>query len=150
MGHPIVMGRKTFESIGRVLPGRQNIILSTRRDFVVPGAYVERDLEDAVESWADKTDEIFIIGGAQIYSLAFPRIERIYLTLIHSEIEGDAFFPEFAWEDFEEISREDHPAGGSESTAAQNPVGGSEVSYSFIVLDRKKPEFPPADQKTEQ
>jgi len=122
-GHPIVMGRKTFESIGRVLPHRENIIISRQMGYRVEGAQVVQSLEGALELCKGKTDEVFIIGGAEIYRLALSQTDRLYLTLIHQEIEGDAFFPEFARSEFTEVSREDH----------QDPI-----PYSFLVLDRRK------------
>jgi dihydrofolate reductase len=96
MGHPIVMGRKTFESIGKPLPGRTNIVVtrdaSYRRDGVVVVASPEAALAAAAD--AEGADEVFVIGGAEMYKLFLPQAERVYLTRVHGTFEGDAFFPE--------------------------------------------------------
>lgn len=92
MGHVIVMGRKTFESIGRPLPGRTTFVLS-RSPLEVPGVTVVADLNQVVP--ASKSQEIFICGGAQIYEQTLPRCSELYLTLVKREVEGDAFFPPF-------------------------------------------------------
>lgn len=120
-GHPIILGRKTFESIGKVLPDRENIILSRRRDFCVSGAVVLSSLDEALKYCVGKTDEAFVIGGAEIYRQALPILDRIYLTLIHQDFEGDAYFPEFPWSDFREVSREERL---------------EPVPFSFLVLER--------------
>jgi dihydrofolate reductase len=92
MGHPIIMGRKTFESIGRQLPGRMNIILTRQQEFQANGCCVAQTLEDALLVCAG-ADEVFICGGEGLYLLALPLAERIYLTVVHGECGGDAFFP---------------------------------------------------------
>lgn len=120
LGHPILMGRKTFESIGRVLPGRENLIISRQPDYRVKGARVFGAVQEAIDSCAE-TDELFIIGGAEIYRLTLDRVERLYLTLVHQQIQGDAFFPEFSFTDFREVQRDVHQQNG--------------LSYSFLVLD---------------
>jgi dihydrofolate reductase len=126
LGHPVIMGRKTFESIGRLLPGRENIIISRQSNFSVPGAIVFQRLEDALAHCEKSASEAFIIGGAEIYRLCIPFISRIYLTLVHSKIEGDTYFPEFPNAEFHEVQRE---AGNQEGP----------FPYSFIVLDRQSP-----------
>ena len=95
--HPIIMGRKNHESIGRVLPGRPNIVITRDQDFKVEGALVVHSLSEATEE-AKKLDqeEIFIIGGGQVYAEAFPLLNRIYLTKIHQDIDGDIFFPDYS------------------------------------------------------
>lgn len=95
MGAPIIMGRKTFESIGRALPGRRNIVVSK--------SYSHPDVE--VVGAIPQVDGAFIIGGAQIYNLALPQVDTIYCTRVHTEIDGDTFFPEFE-QDFEKVSSE--------------------------------------------
>jgi dihydrofolate reductase len=92
MGKPIVMGRITFESIGRPLPGRQNIVITRQEGFVAGGCDVVRSTAEAVEAAAG-ADEIMVIGGSQIYAAFLPIADRIYLTRVHTEVEGDAFFP---------------------------------------------------------
>ncbi len=105
-GHPVVMGRKTFESIGRVLPNRENVIVSRRFGLAVPGATVVGSLEEALGRFGAQ-QEIFVIGGAEIYRQALPQAGRLYLTLIGHDVEGDAFFPEWAASDFREVFREE-------------------------------------------
>ena len=124
-GHPVIMGRKTYESIGRVLPHRDNIIVSRQVGLAIPGAQVVLSLEKAFQLCQGKTDEIFVIGGAQIYEAAYPFIQRLYLTLIQKEMEGDTFFPVFNPSDFTEVSREERTEEG------EHPF-----SYTFLVLDR--------------
>lgn len=100
MGHPVIMGRKTFESIlrilGKPLPGRTNIVITRDTDYAPPGAIVSHSLEEAITKAQEiDREEIFIGGGAQIYEQALPRIDRLYLTLVDDEKEGDAFFPPY-------------------------------------------------------
>lgn len=93
-GHPIIMGRKTFESIGRVLPGRTNLIITRNRDYRVEGAVTCGSFSEAIE-WAERapgSDEVFVIGGGEIFKEVLPRVGRIYLTVVHWPFEGDVFF----------------------------------------------------------
>lgn len=92
MGKPIVMGRKTFESIGRPLPGRTTIVVSRQAGLQIPGCVVADSIDAAIRA-ADGTPEIMLVGGAQLYSEALPRVNRIYLTRIHADVEGDTLFP---------------------------------------------------------
>ncbi len=96
MGHPIIMGRKTFDSLGRPLPGRTNIVLTRNPGFKHAGVHVARSLEDAVHfaETQEGGDEQFVIGGETIYRVALPLAKRLYLTLIHKKIAGDTYFPE--------------------------------------------------------
>src|SRR3989338_7621685 len=105
MGHPIIMGRKTFESIGRVLPGRKNIIITRDGNYKVAGAEVVNSLEEAlIQAKSGNTDEIFIIGGGQIFEQALSLTDRLYLTLVKGDFKADTFFPDYS--DFKkEISR---------------------------------------------
>lgn len=96
MGKPIVMGRKTFESIGRPLPGRKNIVVSRRADYSADGVVVVHSLDEALEAAGDVA-EIMIIGGAQLYAAALPVAQRIYLTLVGKPVEGNTVFPEVDW-----------------------------------------------------
>lgn len=103
MGHPIIMGRKTFESIGHPLPGRENIVITRNKNYKAKGVTVVHSLQEAIK---DKNEECFIIGGAKIYELALPKANKIYLTLIHNKITGDAYFPHFNLEkDFKIIKK---------------------------------------------
>jgi dihydrofolate reductase len=108
LGHPIVMGRKTFESIGRILPKRTNIVITRDRDYRVEGAMVCSSLEEALR-WARQSpggEEIFVIGGAEVFRQAIPLATHIYLTEVHWPFEGDTFFPEFPEQEFAEAKRE--------------------------------------------
>lgn len=120
-GNPVIMGRKTYESIGKPLPGRQNIILSTQTDYKVEGALVFQGINQALayceNNFEDK--EVFIIGGEQIYTHGMKYVRKIYLTIVNQEFEGDAFFPEF--EGFKETSREER----------QEPI-----PHSYVIYER--------------
>ena len=96
MGHPIIMGRKTFESIGKVLPGRTNIVITRDKNFSFPDAVIVHSLEDATQK-AEGLDpkETFIIGGGEIYAQALAHADRLYLTVVESDIEGNVFFPAY-------------------------------------------------------
>lgn len=98
MGHTLIMGRRTHESIGRPLPGRSNIVLTRNTDFLAAGCTVVHSLEEALNTTAvQKDDEAFIFGGAELYKLALPQIDRLYLTLIDAtDAKAESFFPEFA------------------------------------------------------
>jgi dihydrofolate reductase len=112
MGKPIVMGRKTYESIGRPLPGRQNIVVTRNPDFVAEGCDVVSSVDAAIEAAGD-AEEIMIIGGSNIYEAFLPRAHRIYLTRVQADVEGDAFLPEFNSNDWQETSVEEHSADES-------------------------------------
>ncbi|OGJ60384.1 dihydrofolate reductase [Candidatus Peribacteria bacterium RIFCSPLOWO2_01_FULL_51_18] len=108
LGHTMIMGRKTFESIGHPLPGRRNIVVS-RKAQSIPGAETVGSLDEAFKkAEADKSAEVFVIGGGQIYSQALSEAERIYITRVHSEFAGDIFFPGISEKEWIEISREEH------------------------------------------
>ena len=128
-GHPIIMGRKTFESIGKPLPGRLNIVISRNRDLLISGATMVGSLDEAIsvansQAGDHFTGEIFVIGGAEIYKLALARADRLYLTLIDHVYPGDAYFPEWDLGRFKEIKRE------------QFPKDGDTPGFSFVVLER--------------
>jgi len=125
MGKPVVMGRKTFESIGRALPGRTNIVITQSRDYTAPGCLVVNTLDQALAAAGDG-GEIMIIGGATLYTACLSRATRIYLTRIHHDFPGDARFPDLDLKQWREIERRDCPADD------KNPY-----AYSFIVLERR-------------
>lgn len=106
MGHPLIMGRKTYESIGRPLPGRTNIILTRNVDYTAAGCLVVTSPEEALQvaKQSEGSEKIFIFGGAEIYSLFLPQTDTLMLTVVESTKEGTARFPEFS-EDFEESTR---------------------------------------------
>jgi dihydrofolate reductase len=112
MGKPIVMGRKTFESIGRALPGRQNIVITTQTDFAADGCDVVSSPEAAIAVAAD-AEEIMIIGGGEIYRLFLPLADRIYLTRVNVDLEGDTVIPPFGESDWLETAREEYSANES-------------------------------------
>lgn len=132
LGHPIVMGRKTFEAIGRVLPGRENLIVSRNPGLTVEGARVHGSLEAALES-LDPAAEVFLIGGAELYRQGLPRADRIELTLIHRDFEGDTFFPPIDPRLWRETARSAEPES--------NDAG---LTWSYVQLERvHSPERPP-------
>lgn len=106
MGCPIIMGRKTFESIGRVLPGRKNIIISRNSDLKIEGAEVYPSFEEMIKNC--DVEKAFIIGGAEIYKLSMPYVQEIYRTLVKSTFEADSFFPEIKPNEFELVWEEAH------------------------------------------
>ncbi len=122
MGKPILMGRKTWESIGKALPGRLNIVLTGQAGYQADGATVVHSIDDAI-SLCESADELMVIGGAGVYQAFLPRARKIYLTLIDEDFDGDTFFPELDEQKWREESREDHLAD------EKNPY-----DYSFRVL----------------
>jgi len=133
MGKPILMGRLTYESIGKPLPGRTNIVLTRNEAWSAEGVKTVCSLREAFQlaesiSEIDGQDEVMVIGGDQIYKTTLPEVDRIYLTKVHAEVKGDAFFPEVDWSEWKEVGREDFKAEGP------NPY-----DYSFLVLDRIAP-----------
>ena len=125
-GCPLIMGRKTHEAIGRVLPGRRNIVV-TRQTITYPGCDVVSTIEEAIKvAEQDTPREIFIFGGGEIYKAGLPFADRIYLTRIHTVTpDGDAFFPAIDWSEWKEVRNERHEAD------AEN-----EFSYSFLEYER--------------
>ena len=105
MGHPIIMGRKTYESIGRPLPGRRNIVLSSRPEFAPAGVEVVPSWEAAMER-VSAEDEVFVIGGRAVYRKALPDANRLYLTLVAGDVEGDTFFALRGGSDWKLVSEE--------------------------------------------
>jgi dihydrofolate reductase len=122
-GRTIIMGRKTFDSVGKPLPKRRNIVV-TRQDITIPGCEVVKSVEDAL-ALCKGEDEVFIGGGAEIYKLAMPLTNRIYLTIIHHTFEADTFFPEIDKAEWKEVKREDFAADEKNAWP-----------YSFITLER--------------
>ena len=109
MGKPIVMGRKTWDSIGRPLPGRQNIVITRQAGFVAEGCDVVASAGEAIAATAG-ANEVMVIGGSQVYSLFLPSAERLYLTRVHAEVAGDAFFPQINESQWELVNDEPHSA----------------------------------------
>lgn len=105
MGHVLVMGRKTFESIGRVLPGRTTIVVSRRRKSLGDGVLVVPGVEEAIERAAALDPEVFVVGGAQVYAVALPLADRLVLTHVDLAPEGDTYLPDVDWARWHETSR---------------------------------------------
>lgn len=128
MGHYIIMGRKTFESQKRPLPGRTSIVITRNKNYKAEGCIIVNSLEKAFEIGKEnKQEEVFILGGAEIYEIAIPFTDKIYLTEIKSTFEADTFFPNLNMEEWEEIKRSECPAD------EKNPY-----PYNFLELIRKK------------
>ncbi|MFM7016480.1 MAG: dihydrofolate reductase [Bacteroidota bacterium] len=104
-GHPVIMGRKTFESIGRLLPNRKNIIITRNSGYQIEGAHIFNSIESAVES-CQEDEEIFIIGGSEIYGQALTLAKKLYITELLHDFEGDAFFPQINYEEWDLVSEE--------------------------------------------
>jgi dihydrofolate reductase len=125
MGKPLIMGRKTFESIGRPLPGRRNIVVTRQPDYVAAGCEVVGSPEDALAAAAD-ADEVMVIGGAEVYTAFLPLAGRIYRTRVHARIDGDARFPALDERDWREVSRVERAADPS-----------NEFDVTFATLERR-------------
>ncbi|MES2625117.1 MAG: dihydrofolate reductase [Pseudomonadota bacterium] len=130
MGKPIIMGRNTYESIGKPLPGRENIVITRNPDYHVDGVHIVASVQEAIElcgqlTAPDHEAEIMVIGGQQIFEQTLPLADRIYLTELHTTMPGDVFFPRVPNDQFQEIGRENFPA------TPENPF-----TYSFLILER--------------
>ena len=126
MGHPIIMGRKTHESIGKPLPGRENIVVSANKNFSAPGCTLVPSLHAAIEA-CGKAEEIFFIGGNTLYQQALPLTERIYLTQVDCAVKGDTFFPALDMKTWREVASEARPADEKNAYACR-----------FVTLDKIK------------
>lgn len=109
MGKPIIMGRKTYESIGRALPGRQNIVITTQNKYAADGCDVVASVDEAIAVAGD-ADEVMVIGGGEIYRLFLPLADRIHMTRVDVDVAGDTGFPEISDEVWREVAREEHRA----------------------------------------
>lgn len=125
LGKPIIMGRKTWDSIGRPLPGRRNIVVTRQPGLELPGAAVVDSLSEALVAAGD-VPEVCIIGGAEIYRLALPLADTVHLTRVHAKVEADTFFPPLEPQQWDEVAREDHVADERHAHA-----------YSFVELRRR-------------
>lgn len=129
-GKPIIMGRKTFDSIGKPLPNRVNIVISRDTSYQAAGIKVVNSVEQALElaeaeCLVSGADEAVVIGGAEIYKVCLPYAERLYITFVHADVHGDAYFPDFDLSQYKELGRDDFSADGP------NPY-----DYSFAVFER--------------
>lgn len=125
MGKPVVMGRKTFASIGRPLPGRTNVVVTRDRAFRAAGITVVHSLDEALDACGDAA-EAMVIGGGEIYAAALPRARRIHLTEVHAEVDGDTHFPALDPAAWREVARESRPADERNAHAV-----------SFVTLERR-------------
>ena len=125
MGKPVIMGRKTHESLVRPLPGRRNIVVTRNPDLRPEGFEVCRNLDEALARCIEAAERV-VIGGASLYAEALPRTQRMYLTYVHAEIDGDVQFPAYDPADWREVSREDHEADQRHAHA-----------FSIVTLERR-------------
>jgi dihydrofolate reductase len=109
MGQALVMGRATFQSIGRPLPGRSNIVLTRNPDWAAEGVDIARSLEEAIDIAASRGQDVFIAGGAEVYRSALATADRLELTEVDAEPEGDTWFPSVEWSQWQEVGRRPHP-----------------------------------------
>ena len=130
LGSPVIMGRKTYDSIGRPLPGRRNVVVTRNPDWSAPGVETALSLEAAIALVAD-APKVFVIGGAQLYAQALPLANELVLTEVNADYEGDTFFPAWNKTAFTETSREVHHA-----PVPQGP-DGTGFDYAFVVYQRK-------------
>jgi dihydrofolate reductase len=128
MGHHMIMGRRTWDSLGKPLPGRIHVVVTRRDDFAPEGAVVVKSVEEAIE-FVEKSgdDEPFIAGGSEIFQLAMHRADRMYLTRVHAEVEGDTFFP-----DFDDVT-EWHLTDSEHCEADEK----NQYPYSFLTYERR-------------
>jgi len=125
IGKPVIMGLKTFESIGKPLPDRTNIVLSKEK-VEIPGCTAVHSIEEALQA-VGNAEEVMVIGGGSVYAQFLPKADRMYVTRVHAEVEGDTYFPVFNQNEWTEIERVNHEKD------EQHPY-----SFSFVTLERKK------------
>lgn len=125
LGKPVLMGRRTFDSLGRPLPGRENIVLTRDPGWSAQGCRVVHSLDEALAVAGDAA-EVMVIGGAEIYRVAWPRLERLELTEVHADVEGDTRLEGFDAAEWREVAREHHPADERHAFA-----------FSFVTLERQ-------------
>ncbi|MES9947958.1 MAG: type 3 dihydrofolate reductase [Candidatus Thiodiazotropha sp.] len=124
MGKPIIMGRRTWESLPGLLPGRRHIVVTARRDYRAVGCELVHSVDEALQV-AGEVPEVMIVGGGGLYRQMLPRANRLYLTRVAADVAGDAFFPEIDWSEWQEVSRDSHPADER-----------NQFAYTFVVLNR--------------
>lgn len=129
MGHHIVMGRRTYESIGKPLPGRINVVLTRSPSYAVPGCKIVHSFDEAVNIAREANEsELFVIGGGEVFDIALPIANKLYLTIVNASLPADTFFPVWDDREWDEVERMDIPADDS-----------NEYDSSFVVYKRKKP-----------
>lgn len=122
MGHHIIMGRKTYESLGRLLPGRTTVIVTRNKHYHVEGAVIVHSLKQALEACQDDA-EVFLIGGAELYKIGLAHADKLYITEVHNDFDGDAFLPIFDVVHWQETSREKHRAENG-------------LTFSYVTYER--------------
>lgn len=125
MGHPVIMGRKTHESMGKLLPGRENIVITRNKNLHIAGATVVSSLPAAFKH-CERHSEIFVLGGSEIFNQALPLTQRLYLTLIHQNFEGDTVFPDINFQNYKVLEKTRHVA-----KAPNN------FEYTFLILEKQ-------------
>jgi dihydrofolate reductase len=126
MGKPIIMGRRTWESLPGLLPGRRHIVITRNQDYRADGCELVHSVDEALQVVGD-VPEVMIVGGGGLYRQMLSRADRLYLTLVDVDLTGDTFFPEIDWREWQEVSRNSHPADER-----------NQYAYTFIVLNRFK------------
>lgn len=126
MGKPIIMGRKTYQSIGKPLPGRKNIIITRDKNFNSLGCEIYHSLDQAFSAFSEHS-EIFVIGGAELFQQTLSLAQKLYITYVYTDLAGDAYFPEWSKEEWQELCNEKHSAD------EKNPY-----AYAFVILERVK------------
>jgi dihydrofolate reductase len=129
MGHTLIMGRRTYESIGRPLPGRESIVITRQPSFAAPGCQVVGDWSEAL-AIARPDRDVFVIGGRQLFELALPVADRLYWTVVGASVDGDVFFPAIDWSQWQLIAEEPHPADER-----------NEYPFSLRIYDRRRREI---------
>ena len=126
MGHHMIMGRKTFDSIGKPLPGRTTVVVTHNRDLLIPGCIVAHSLQEAIAVCVED-DEIFVVGGAELYAQAMPLTNTLYITEIQQDVKGDTHFPKFGKNTWVEVARE-----------RCNQTEPQVLEYHFVTYQRNK------------
>jgi len=127
MGHPIIMGRNTYESIGKPLPGRENIIVTRNKEYAQEGCTIIHSVDELLQMASRQNEEVFVIGGAELFQATFSMADRLYITKIEEEFTGDTYFPEFNQSEWELVSQE------KGIRDEKNPY-----EYFFTIYNRKK------------
>jgi dihydrofolate reductase len=125
-GHPVVMGRKTYDSIGKPLPNRPNLLITRQLGYFVEGALVVHDLAEALKKARNLDEQVFIIGGSEIFTQALPLVDALFITWVHAEVEGDVYFPELHPDEWQEVERERKEADEKHA-----------YGYSFVKMVRR-------------
>lgn len=124
MGHPVIMGRKTHESMGKLLPGRENIVITRNKNLKIPGATMVCSLQAAFKH-CEHHDQVFVLGGAEIFKQALPFTQRLYLTVIHQNFDGDTYFPDINFQNYKVLEKTRH--------TAEPP---NDFEYTFLALEK--------------